>query len=102
MLKVSQFQTASFQKRLIESHGLQCGFCTPGFVMSVFTLLRNNPTPTRNQLETAIEGNTCNSCDEKLLPPFSEYLNPLKPTPYHKKDNAKQRIVISIYLNCLH
>ena len=44
------------QKRLIESHGLQCGFCTPGFVMSVFTLLRNNPVPTRNELETAIEG----------------------------------------------
>ena len=45
-----------FQRRLVASHGLQCGFCTPGFVMSVFTLLRNNPTPTRDELEKAIEG----------------------------------------------
>ena len=48
--------TYTFQRRLVESHGLQCGFCTPGFVMSVFTLIRNNPTPTRDELEKAIEG----------------------------------------------
>ena len=57
MYRYVQFEFYSIpQKRLIESHGLQCGFCTPGFVMSVFTLLRNNPAPTRNELEKAIEG----------------------------------------------
>ncbi|XP_053405175.1 xanthine dehydrogenase/oxidase-like [Mercenaria mercenaria] len=49
----------SVQQRLVESHGLQCGFCTPGFVMSAFALLRNNPNPTRKQVERAIEGNLC-------------------------------------------
>ncbi|XP_060585997.1 xanthine dehydrogenase/oxidase-like [Ruditapes philippinarum] len=47
------------QQRLVESHGLQCGFCTPGFIMSAFALLRNNPNPTRDQVESAIEGNLC-------------------------------------------
>ena len=45
-----------FQQRLIESHGLQCGFCTPGFIMSMFCLLRNNPTPTKDEVERAVEG----------------------------------------------
>ena len=44
------------QERLIESHGLQCGFCTPGFVMSMFCLLRNNPSPTKDDVERALEG----------------------------------------------
>ncbi|XP_053408870.1 xanthine dehydrogenase/oxidase-like isoform X2 [Mercenaria mercenaria] len=47
------------QKRLIESHALQCGFCTPGFVMSAFALLRNNPHPSRDDVERALEGNLC-------------------------------------------
>ncbi|XP_052796835.1 xanthine dehydrogenase/oxidase-like isoform X2 [Mya arenaria] len=47
------------QRRLLENHGLQCGFCTPGFVMSAFTLLRNFPAPSRRQVERAIEGNLC-------------------------------------------
>ncbi|KAL3837024.1 hypothetical protein ACJMK2_022415 [Sinanodonta woodiana] len=47
------------QKKLIESQGLQCGFCTPGFVMSMFVLLRNNPTPSKDDIEKAIEGNLC-------------------------------------------
>jgi xanthine dehydrogenase iron-sulfur cluster and FAD-binding subunit A len=44
------------KQRLVESHGLQCGFCTPGFIMSAFALLRNNPNPTPDQVERAIEG----------------------------------------------
>ncbi|KAH3841169.1 xanthine dehydrogenase/oxidase-like isoform X2 [Dreissena polymorpha] len=51
--------TAVAHRRLIERHGLQCGFCTPGFVMSAFTLLRNEPRPSRAQLERAIQGNLC-------------------------------------------
>ncbi|XP_052796223.1 xanthine dehydrogenase/oxidase-like [Mya arenaria] len=47
------------QRRLLENHGLQCGFCTPGFVMSAFTLLRNHPAPSRRQVERSIEGNLC-------------------------------------------
>ncbi|KAK7505492.1 hypothetical protein BaRGS_00003237 [Batillaria attramentaria] len=47
------------QKRLAAAHGSQCGFCTPGFVMSMYTLLRNNPTPSLDDLETVFDGNLC-------------------------------------------
>ncbi|XP_076463872.1 xanthine dehydrogenase/oxidase-like isoform X2 [Babylonia areolata] len=47
------------QERLATSHGTQCGFCTPGFVMSMYTLLRNHPHPSAEQLETAFDGNLC-------------------------------------------
>ncbi|XP_076442238.1 xanthine dehydrogenase/oxidase-like isoform X2 [Babylonia areolata] len=47
------------QEQIAAHHGTQCGFCTPGFVMSMYTLLRNSPTPTVQQLESAFEGNLC-------------------------------------------
>jgi len=47
------------QKRLSDKHGSQCGFCTPGFVMSMYSLLRNNPTPNEHEVEHCIDGNLC-------------------------------------------
>ncbi|XP_070180269.1 xanthine dehydrogenase/oxidase-like isoform X1 [Littorina saxatilis] len=47
------------QERIAAAHGSQCGFCTPGFVMSMYTLLRNSPTPSDEQLDTVFEGNLC-------------------------------------------
>ncbi|XP_076100385.1 xanthine dehydrogenase/oxidase-like isoform X2 [Mytilus galloprovincialis] len=47
------------QERIAKSHGSQCGFCTPGIVMSMYTLLRNNPQPTGAEMENAFEGNLC-------------------------------------------
>jgi xanthine dehydrogenase/oxidase len=41
------------------SHGSQCGFCTPGFVMSMYSLLRNNSSPSPEEVEHAIDGNLC-------------------------------------------
>ena len=40
------------QKQIADNHGSQCGFCTPGIVMSMFTLLRNNPYPKMTDIET--------------------------------------------------
>ena len=40
-------------------HGSQCGFCTPGFVMSMYSLLRNNATPSASEVEHSIDGNLC-------------------------------------------
>ena len=45
------------KERIAKSHGSQCGFCTPGIVMSMYTLLRNNPVPTNREMESAFEGN---------------------------------------------
>ncbi|XP_057599157.1 xanthine dehydrogenase/oxidase isoform X3 [Hippopotamus amphibius kiboko] len=47
------------QERIAKSHGSQCGFCTPGIVMSMYTLLRNQPEPTVEEIEDAFQGNLC-------------------------------------------
>ncbi|EGV92176.1 Aldehyde oxidase, partial [Cricetulus griseus] len=47
------------QERIAKCHGTQCGFCTPGMVMSMYALLRNHPEPTLDQLTDALGGNLC-------------------------------------------
>ncbi len=42
-----------------EAHGLQCGFCTPGMVMSAVDLLNNNPNPTEAEIRSWLKGNIC-------------------------------------------
>jgi len=42
-----------------ECHGLQCGFCTPGFVMAIVGLLTENPHPTPEEIDEGISGNLC-------------------------------------------
>jgi aerobic carbon-monoxide dehydrogenase small subunit len=47
------------QEAFREEHGLQCGFCTPGFVVSVTALLRDAPHPTEAEIREALSGNLC-------------------------------------------
>ncbi|XP_008144698.2 aldehyde oxidase 4-like isoform X1 [Eptesicus fuscus] len=47
------------QERLAKCHGTQCGFCSPGMAMSIYTLLRNHPEPTPEQIMEALGGNLC-------------------------------------------
>jgi xanthine dehydrogenase small subunit len=47
------------QQALADLHGSQCGFCTPGIVMSLYALLMENPTPSRAAIEVALQGNLC-------------------------------------------
>ena len=47
------------QRAFREKHGLQCGFCTPGMVMAAVSLLRENPTPTAEDVRAGLEGNLC-------------------------------------------
>ena len=42
-----------------EEHALQCGFCTPGFVLATVSLLRENPSPSETEIRHALEGNLC-------------------------------------------
>jgi carbon-monoxide dehydrogenase small subunit len=49
----------SVQDAFHEQHGLQCGYCTPGFVMATVSLLRENPHPSEEQIRHALEGNLC-------------------------------------------
>ena len=47
------------QRALVELGGIQCGFCTPGFVMSALALLEENPTPTEAEVRAELAGNLC-------------------------------------------
>jgi carbon-monoxide dehydrogenase small subunit len=47
------------QQGFWECHGLQCGYCTPGMILSGVQLLQRNPKPTRQQIAHALEGNLC-------------------------------------------
>jgi carbon-monoxide dehydrogenase small subunit len=47
------------QEAFRENHGLQCGFCTPGMVMSAVDLVQNNPSPNEHDVREWLEGNIC-------------------------------------------
>jgi carbon-monoxide dehydrogenase small subunit len=47
------------QKAFLEEGGYQCGYCTPGMIMSVKALLDENPAPTQEEIEEALSGNLC-------------------------------------------
>lgn len=47
------------QRQFIDKWALQCGYCTPGMIMSATALLRTNPNPTEEEIRVAIEGNLC-------------------------------------------
>ena len=55
---------AAFQ----EAHGLQCGFCTPGFLMTLEPYLKENPNPNEEQIRAAISGNICRcTCYQNIV-----------------------------------
>ncbi len=47
------------QEAFHEAHGLQCGFCTPGFLMTLVPYLKENPNPTEEEIREALSGNLC-------------------------------------------
>jgi aerobic carbon-monoxide dehydrogenase small subunit len=47
------------QQAMREAHGFQCGFCTPGFLMSAVALMAEDPAPTRDQIRAELSGNLC-------------------------------------------
>jgi carbon-monoxide dehydrogenase small subunit len=47
------------QEGFVEKHGLQCGFCTPGMLMTASALLASNKNPSEQQIREAIAGNLC-------------------------------------------
>ena len=52
-------QLHPIQEGFWEKHGLQCGFCTPGMIMSAYDLLQNNPNPSEEEIRHGLEGNLC-------------------------------------------
>ena len=52
-------ELSTVQQAFRDCHGLQCGFCTPGFVVSVTAFLQANPKPTDDEIREALSGNLC-------------------------------------------
>ena len=52
-------QLHPIQQAFMEEHGLQCGFCTPGFLMSVYELLERTPNPTDEEIKETLGGHIC-------------------------------------------
>ena len=71
------------QEAFWEAHGLQCGFCTPGFLMTISEFLAENPKPTEDEIREAIAGNLCRCTGYvniiKAVQIAAEKLNPSSP-----------------------
>ncbi len=57
----------ALREAFMEGGAVQCGFCTPGMLISAYALLKDNPSPTPHEAKTAIEGNICR-CTGYTLP----------------------------------
>ncbi len=55
------------QEKFVEKGAVQCGFCTPGMVMSAYALLKENPRPNPDQVRVAISGNLCRCSGYKQI-----------------------------------
>jgi carbon-monoxide dehydrogenase small subunit len=47
------------QEAFVTYHGIQCGFCSPGMILTAYALLKENPNPTEEEIRRAISGNVC-------------------------------------------
>jgi xanthine dehydrogenase small subunit len=105
------------QQAIVDTHGSQCGFCTPGIVMSLFALFKSDVKPTRENIEKALSGNLCRctgyapiieaaekACSKKKNDHFSDneqtiskFLHQIKRTSlYLKTDNQKYFCPLSV------
>ena len=73
------------QEQLVKCHGIQCGFCSPGMVMSLYALLRNNPHPLQLQVEQAFQGNLCRCTGYRpILDAFKSFATDVSVCPMGK------------------
>ena len=72
-------EPSEIQKRFVEEGAIQCGFCTPGFIVSAEALLRENPHPAEEQIREAVSGNLCRCTGYKKI------VQAIKKASSHKK-----------------
>jgi xanthine dehydrogenase small subunit len=68
------------QQALVDCHGSQCGFCTPGFVMSLYGLWLSNQAPTRADIESALQGNLCRCTGYEPIVKAAEQVSQNRPS----------------------
>jgi xanthine dehydrogenase small subunit len=68
------------QQAMVDFHGSQCGFCTPGFIMSLYGLWLSNGTPTRADIESALQGNLCRCTGYEPIIKAAEHISVNRPS----------------------
>lgn len=68
------------QQAMVDCHGSQCGFCTPGFVMSLYGLWLTNENPTRAEIERALQGNLCRCTGYEPIVKAAEQMGETRPS----------------------
>uniref|UniRef100_A0A673KFD9 Aldehyde oxidase 5 n=1 Tax=Sinocyclocheilus rhinocerous TaxID=307959 RepID=A0A673KFD9_9TELE len=76
------------KERIAKAHGSQCGFCTPGMVMSMYTLLRNNSQPTMEGIRETLGGNLCRCTGYRpIIDGFKTFCNVRTVNSYNSHNN---------------
>jgi len=79
------------QEAFWECHGLQCGFCTPGMILSAYQLLERNPKPTEKEIRHALDGNLCRCTGYEHIVDAVQYAaKRIKGKPKTKKRNSSR------------
>ena len=81
------------QKAMVESDGSQCGFCTPGIVMSMYCMYKNKVTPTNDNIDKYLSGNLCRCTG------YISIKKSIKNMYNYKKDKSDQNNIISLLKN---
>ncbi len=68
------------QQAMVDCHGSQCGFCTPGFVMSLYGLWLSNEEPDRTEIESALQGNLCRCTGYEPIVKAAELVSETRPS----------------------
>jgi xanthine dehydrogenase small subunit len=74
------------QRAMVDEHASQCGFCTPGFVMSLFALYLQSPAPTREQVIEAVSGNLCRCTGYRPIIEAGLRMAAYPPSPHWNRD----------------
>src|SRR5690606_17129057 len=68
------------QQAMVDYHGSQCGFCTPGFVMSLYGLWLSSEKPNRQDIERALQGNLCRCTGYEPIVKAAEHIAAIRPS----------------------
>ncbi|MGN6550371.1 MAG: xanthine dehydrogenase small subunit [Pararhizobium sp.] len=83
------------QQALVEEHGSQCGFCTPGFVMSLYSLWLSTSKPTPHQIEKALQGNLCRCTGYQPIIRAAEKMGAARPGEGNDRLTAMRQRVLA-------
>jgi len=80
------------QEAFWEKHGLQCGFCTPGMIITVVDLLNNNPHPTDEEIRHGLEGNLCRCTGYQNIVEAVKYAAKAMPVAEAKPEEMREPV----------